>query len=72
MTYDPTTIERLKARHDTERVRAILAGLDGVTNADLAAWRRLGVAEPRHDPLADPLTPELRAKVETVFERVKP
>lgn len=69
--YDRTTADRLKAFHGLGRARDILAGLDRETNADLAAWRALGRRTPPHDPLADPLPPELRAKVEHVFEQVK-
>ncbi len=40
--YDPSTIERLRWAHGDARTAQIVAGKDPATNADLAAWRRLG------------------------------
>lgn len=42
--YGPETIERLRWQHGPERVANILNGTDDATNADIAAWRRLGSA----------------------------
>jgi len=40
--YDAMTIARLTWAHGPERTAEIVAGRDAATNADIAAWRRLG------------------------------
>lgn len=46
--YDKSTADRLTACHGPKRAALIVAGLDAATNADLAAWRRVGSLNPLH------------------------
>ena len=36
------TFRNLVSRYDLKRAHKIMAGVDAATNADIAAWRRLG------------------------------
>ena len=40
--YDASTIARLHARHGGARTLEIINGRDAATNADVAAWNRIG------------------------------
>lgn len=42
--YDAATIARLTARHGAQRTLDIINGRDAATNADVAAWSRIGAA----------------------------
>lgn len=44
--YDPETVDRLSWAHGAHRAAQIVAGNDPKTQADLAAWRRLGSGRP--------------------------
>lgn len=45
--YDKATIARLVSRHGFDHAKLIIAGTDKATNADIAAWRTLGLRKPK-------------------------